>query len=140
MEGISRLLRIPKPSVKKTANSESAALRGEIALLLGKPFKQVAGLTRGFRNDVMRRMLNFAKEGKNPAALFWYLYKKQKELYGKNTKSNDGRPKERKSTGGNVQRKLKGSDAPKEKGALHESCGRLWDSGGRIQAGSQKKL
>lgn len=92
MEGLGRFLkdkrkpRQPQPVQRGGINSLSTELRANTAKLLGVSIGEVAGLTRGFRNDQLKRLLDFANDGKNPPALWWWHYKQHVKLYGRGNK------------------------------------------------------
>ena len=57
---------------KRGANSEASELREKYSLLLKRPFKAIAGLTRGWTNDELYRIYNESmKFTPNPGALLW---------------------------------------------------------------------
>jgi hypothetical protein len=86
MEGMGEYLKNKLSSIRETPlpqrggiTSYSSLLRAETATLLGVPFKQVAGLTRGFDVMQLERMLKASREWVNPPALWWKLYKTEKQ-------------------------------------------------------------
>lgn len=63
---------------KRGATSPESEVRDNIAKLLSRSFKQVAGLTKGWTTDEMYVTYNKAKSFKaNPAALMWKLIKEK---------------------------------------------------------------
>jgi hypothetical protein len=53
--------------------------RGQTAEMLGKNFGQIAKLTKGWSLDKIRsRYYYVQKEGNNPAALWWHLWKQDR--------------------------------------------------------------
>jgi hypothetical protein len=62
-----------------TPNSERAYWCEQIAGLVGKPIKQIIGLTRHLPTDWIRQIYEQARTGKNPAALFWHLLKQSRQ-------------------------------------------------------------
>lgn len=77
-EKIRKMRDAPKPK-RGGVTSYSSQLRAETAELLGEPFKKVAGLTRGFSNMQLERMLKASREWVNPPALWWKLYKTERQ-------------------------------------------------------------
>lgn len=68
-------------------NSPITEVRQDTAKLIGKPFEQVCGLTRGWSKDqVFGLYREVMADGKNPAALWWVLWKEKRKLYGKTKK------------------------------------------------------
>lgn len=63
----------------KGAKNEISDLRGQTADLLGKPFGQVAKLTKGWSASKLYQRLEACKGFVNPPALWWKLYKEDKE-------------------------------------------------------------
>lgn len=63
---------------KRGATSLESEIRDNISKLLNRPFRQVAGLTKGWTTDEMYITYNKAKSFKaNPAALMWKLIKEK---------------------------------------------------------------
>ncbi len=84
-------IRTKEAKQTRRATSESAELRLKIAALVGRDIKQIAGLTRGWSNyQLLRSYEDAIAWKKNPAACWWVIYKKNKQVYGRRRKETIG--------------------------------------------------
>lgn len=75
MEGLDKYSKVKKT---KAPNSERAEQVQKVVEITGKPFIQIAGLTKHLQPDVMYRLF---KESKGDPRLWWHIYKQK---YAKN--------------------------------------------------------
>lgn len=74
---------------KKGGLNEVTQLRMQTADLLRKPLGQVQRLTKGWSTSELRDTLKICNEFVNPPALWWRLYKKNKDMYGRKGKRDN---------------------------------------------------
>lgn len=91
MEALKQKFQAQKTTPKRTI-AQSTDLRDQTAKLLKRPLLQVCKLTQNWSVENLYITLHTAEQFINPPALWWVLYKKNKEIYGRKKTNNTAVP------------------------------------------------
>lgn len=85
IQGIGSFIQLPKVIVQKRRGglNEITDLRRQVAEMLKISTGQVSFMTKGWTIEQIYEVYNASIKFVNPPALFWKIWKKKKETYGK---------------------------------------------------------